>query len=56
LILLALVIADGDLNQIKATGSGGADSREIQFSLMEKFFTTNDMHAFYKRVFYNGNC
>jgi hypothetical protein len=46
---LALVIADGDLNQIKATGSGGADSREYSFFDGE-VFTTNDMHAFYKRV------
>jgi hypothetical protein len=37
---LALVIADGDLNQIKATGSGGAGQYEYSFD--GEVFTTND--------------
>ena len=47
---LTLVIADGDLNQIKATGSGGAGQYEYSFD--GEAFTTNDTYAFYKSGIY----
>jgi hypothetical protein len=43
---LALVIEDGDLNQIKATATDGAG--EYEYSFNGEDFTTESTYVFYK--------